>query len=52
MIPFSAFRDGLLKQINQMIGSGNPLFEVKLEDKDKLWNLYLDSFEDGKLPLP
>lgn len=47
MIPFSAFRDGLLKQINQMIGSGNPLFEVKLEDKDELWNLYLDSFEDG-----
>lgn len=43
---FSAFAQRLQDHVNEMTKDTNFLFEVDL-DKDKLWNLYLDSFPAG-----
>ena len=43
---FSAFNQRLMDHVMEMTKDGSHLFEVDL-DKDKLWNLYLDSFPAG-----
>lgn len=43
---FSAFNQLLMDHVMEMTKDVNHLFEVDL-DKDKLWNLYLDSFPAG-----
>lgn len=43
---FSAFNQRLMDHVAKMTKDVDHLFEVDL-DKDKLWNLYLDSFPSG-----
>lgn len=43
---FTEMRDMLMDHFNEMVKDVDHLFEVAV-DKDKLWNLYLDSFPAG-----
>lgn len=43
---FSAFNQRLMDHVYEMTKDGSHLFEVNL-DKDRLWNLYLNSFPSG-----
>lgn len=47
---FSQVRDLLEKNFNACINNGTTLFTVEL-DKDKLWQVYLDSFPEGTNPV-
>lgn len=47
---FSQFKTKLQKHVSAMTKDANYLFEIDL-DKDALWNLYLDSFPEGALPI-
>lgn len=46
---FAAMKQHMINHFNTSLGS-EYLFEVDL-DKDKLWNLYLDSFPEGTNPI-
>ena len=50
MMSFSQVRDLLQKNFNACINNGTTLFTVEL-DKDKLWQVYLDSFPEGTNPV-
>lgn len=43
---FTEMRDRLMEHFNEMVKDVDYLFEVAV-DKDKMWNLYLDSFPAG-----
>jgi len=47
---FSQVRNLLEKNFNACINNGTTLFTVEL-DKDKLWQVYLDSFPEGTNPV-
>lgn len=47
---FKGFRDLISRHFDEMTKNEDHLFEVAV-DKDRMWNLYLDSYPDGTNPI-